>query len=137
MIRKVELSMDEQQKYEIIKALADHPDPNKQRAALILQCTVRHINRMLKGTRSRGRRTLPMETEAVSLPIRFRLRPAGLLLICIAANTTVPISSTSPSFWQNMRASAFLLLPLCRCWKLNAFSLPRLRKQRRSGSRNS
>lgn len=49
IIRKVELSMDEQKKYEVIKSLADHPAPNKQRAALTLGCTVRHINRMLKG----------------------------------------------------------------------------------------
>ena len=34
IIRKVELSMDEQKKYEVIKSLADHPAPNKQRAAL-------------------------------------------------------------------------------------------------------
>ena len=49
IIRKVELSMDEQKKYEVIKALADHPHPNKQRAAITLDCTVRHVNRMLKG----------------------------------------------------------------------------------------
>ncbi len=36
IIRKVELSMDEQKKYEVIKSLADHPAPNKQRAALSL-----------------------------------------------------------------------------------------------------
>ena len=42
IIRKVELSMDEQKKYEVIKSLADHPAPNKQRAALTLGCTVRH-----------------------------------------------------------------------------------------------
>ena len=33
IIRKVELSMDEQKKYEVIKSLMDHPNPNKQRAA--------------------------------------------------------------------------------------------------------
>ena len=32
--------MDEQLKYEVIKSLADHPTPNKQRAALTLGCTV-------------------------------------------------------------------------------------------------
>ena len=47
--------MDEQKKYEIIKALADHPDGNKDRAALILGCTKRHINRMLKGYREQGK----------------------------------------------------------------------------------
>ena len=47
--------MDEQMKYEVIKSLADHPTPNKQRAALTLGCTVRHINRMLKGYREQGK----------------------------------------------------------------------------------
>ncbi|MDO4325163.1 MAG: hypothetical protein Q4E24_03860 [bacterium] len=31
--------MDEQKKYEVIKSLADHPDGNKDRAALALGCT--------------------------------------------------------------------------------------------------
>ena len=47
--------MDEQKKYEVIKALADHPNGNKERAALILGCTKRHINRMLAGYRKEGR----------------------------------------------------------------------------------
>lgn len=51
IIRKVKLSMNEQKKYEIIKSLADHPAANKQRAG----CTVRHINRMLKGYREHGK----------------------------------------------------------------------------------
>ena len=42
--------MNEQKKYEVIKSLADHPDTgNKDRAALILGCTKRHVNRMLQG----------------------------------------------------------------------------------------
>ena len=42
--------MNEQKKYEVIKSLADHPDTgNKDRAALILGFTKRHINRMLQG----------------------------------------------------------------------------------------
>lgn len=47
--------MDEQKKYEVIKGLADHPNPNKHRAALELDCTVRHINRMLAGYRKQGK----------------------------------------------------------------------------------
>lgn len=47
--------MDEQLKYEVIKGLADHPDTeNKDRAALKLGCTRRHINRMLAGYRKKG-----------------------------------------------------------------------------------
>ena len=47
--------MDEQKKYEVIKSLADHPDSSKDRAALTLGCTRRHINRMLKGYREQGK----------------------------------------------------------------------------------
>ena len=47
--------MDEQKKYEVIKSLADHPSPNKRRAALELGCTVRHVNRMLAGYREQGK----------------------------------------------------------------------------------
>lgn len=47
--------MDEQKKYEVIKALTDHPNGNKDRAALTLGCTKRHINRMLAGYRREGK----------------------------------------------------------------------------------
>ena len=47
--------MDEQKKYEVIKALADHPNGNKDRAALTLGCTKRPINRMLAGYRREGK----------------------------------------------------------------------------------
>ena len=70
--------MDEQKKYEVIKLLADHPNPNKERAAITLGCTVRHINRMLKGYKNHGKEffihgnrgrkpvsTIPDETRSV------------------------------------------------------------------------
>lgn len=48
--------MDEQLKYETIKALVDHPETgNKDRAALKLGCTRRHINRMIAGYRAEGK----------------------------------------------------------------------------------
>jgi len=48
--------MDEQRKYEVIKGLVDHPDTaNKDRAALILGCTKRHINRMIQGYAKDGK----------------------------------------------------------------------------------
>mgnify|MGYP000104597602 CR=1 FL=1 len=48
--------MNEQKKYEVIKNLADHPDTgNKNRAALILGCTKRHINRMVQGYLKNGK----------------------------------------------------------------------------------
>ena len=47
--------MDELKKYEVIKALVDHPNGNKDRAALTLGCTKRHINRMIAGYRKEGK----------------------------------------------------------------------------------
>lgn len=47
--------MDEQKKYEVIKSLAEHPDWNKDRAALEFGCTKRHINRMLAGYKAQGK----------------------------------------------------------------------------------
>lgn len=46
-MRKVNLSMNEQQKYDIIKSLVDHHG-NKKRAAIQLGCTERHVNRLIK-----------------------------------------------------------------------------------------
>jgi len=53
-IRKVILRMNENEKYETIKKLIESSG-NKQRAAIQLHCTVRHINRMLKGYREKGK----------------------------------------------------------------------------------
>ena len=47
--------MDEFKKYEVIKSLVDHPNANKDRAALTLGCTKRHINRMIAGYRKEGK----------------------------------------------------------------------------------
>ena len=47
--------MDEQKKYDVIKSLADHTHPNKDRAALELGITRRHINRLLVGYRKYGK----------------------------------------------------------------------------------
>ncbi len=46
-IKKVVLTMNEEKKYETIKALVDHPNTNKLRAAVELGCTLRTINRMI------------------------------------------------------------------------------------------
>lgn len=98
IIRKVELSMDEQKKYEVIKSLADHPAPNKQRAALTLGCTVRHINRMFKGYKEHGKAILSMATEDVNQPIPSPMKLVILLSIYTATNTMMPILNISLSY---------------------------------------
>lgn len=60
-MRKVELRMNEQNKYEIIKKLVE-TDGNKKRAATKLGCTVRTINNLSLNTRNRERRDSCMET---------------------------------------------------------------------------
>jgi len=53
-IRKVDLNMKEEEKYIAIKRLVE-TDGNKQRAAINLGCTVRHINRLIKGYKQEGK----------------------------------------------------------------------------------
>lgn len=53
-IRKVELRMNEQKKYEVIKKLVE-TNGNKQRAAVTLGCTVRTINRLIKRYEQEGK----------------------------------------------------------------------------------
>lgn len=54
IIRKVDLNMNEEYKYEIIKKLVE-TNGNKKTAALRIGCTVRHVNRMIKGYNSEGK----------------------------------------------------------------------------------
>ena len=61
IMKKVELRMNEQNKYEIIKKLVE-TDENKKRAATMLGCTVRTINNLSLNTRNRERRDSCMET---------------------------------------------------------------------------
>jgi hypothetical protein len=53
-MRKVDLSMEENAKYETIKKLVE-TNGNKKRAALTLSCTLRQINRMILGYKQNGK----------------------------------------------------------------------------------
>ena len=54
IIRKVDLRMEEQQKYEVIKKLVD-TNGNKDRAALTLGISKRHVNRLIAAYKERGK----------------------------------------------------------------------------------
>lgn len=54
IIRKVSLTMEENDKYLTIKKLVE-TNGNKKRAALLLNCSIRHINRMIKGYKNHGK----------------------------------------------------------------------------------
>lgn len=64
--------MDEQKKYEVIKALADHPNGNKDRACLTLAVPNAILTVCLPDTAERARPSLSMATGAASLPLRYR-----------------------------------------------------------------
>lgn len=54
LMRKVELRMNEQQKYDIIKKLVES-NGNKQTAAVRLGCSYRNVNRLIKGYKEKGK----------------------------------------------------------------------------------
>nr|WP_230399281.1 ISNCY family transposase [Novisyntrophococcus fermenticellae] len=54
IIRKVILTLTENEKYQIIKKLVD-TNGNKQTAALKIGCTLRHINRLINGYKKLGK----------------------------------------------------------------------------------
>ena len=124
--------MDEQKKYEVIKALADHPDGNKDRAAMTLDCSKRHVNRMLKATKNRAGLSLSMAIGDDSLLPPSRKQPAMLWSLSTAPNIVMRISNIIPNCWQPMRTSISLLLLLQRYWKATASSPQRLQKPRKN-----
>ncbi len=80
-IRKVLLTMDENQKYEVIKKLVD-TNGNKKTAALKIGCSDRHIYRLIKGYQEQGKSffihgnhrrqpaiTLPTDTKQLILDL--------------------------------------------------------------------
>lgn len=77
-LKRVDLRMNEQLKYEVIKSLVDH-NGNKKAAALKLGCTTRHINRLIQKYKqngkaafihgNRGRKPLHSFTESQKLEI--------------------------------------------------------------------
>lgn len=54
MMRRIDLTMDEQKKYEVIKRLVDEGG-NKDRAALNLGITKRQVNRLIKAYKEKGK----------------------------------------------------------------------------------
>ncbi len=64
-MRKVELRMNENHKYEIIKKLVDN-NGNKKRAAIELNCSIRTIDRLISTYKTKGKADLYMEIDTES-----------------------------------------------------------------------
>ena len=77
-MRKVELRMNEQNKYEIIKKLVE-TNGNKKRAANRLGCTVRTINRLIIKYKEQGKKSFVhgnrgrLPASAVPLDIKNKI----------------------------------------------------------------
>ncbi|SEQ53275.1 Winged helix-turn helix, partial [Lachnospiraceae bacterium NE2001] len=53
-MRRIDLNMDEQKKYEVVKRLVDEGG-SKNRAALSLGITKRHLNRLINAYKEKGK----------------------------------------------------------------------------------
>ena len=77
-MRKVELRMNEENKYLIIKKLVE-TNGNKNRAAIKLGCTVRTVNRLILNIKNMVKLLLFMATEAeLLLPLYLSISKTGL-----------------------------------------------------------
>ena len=126
--------MDEQKKYEVIKALADHPNGSKDRAALTLGCTKRHINRMLAGYRKEGKAFFVHGNKGRKPPLPFLKKPAILLSIFTALNITMLTFNILRNSWLNSRVFMSPLLLLEKFWNRITFFPRKSQKPKRNES---
>lgn len=141
------LTLDENKKYEIIKALADHPGGNKQRAAISLGCTVRHINRMLAGYRAEGKAffvhgnkgrkpaiTIPAEIRNTIIDLyRTRYYDTNFTHFTelLASNEGISLSTTCVA---NILESVYILSPKVTKKKKKRISRELKEKQKTAGT---
>ena len=62
IIRRIDLTMDEQRKYEVIKKLVEGKG-NKNAAALKLGITPRHVNRLIEAYKKKGKEAFVHENR--------------------------------------------------------------------------
>ncbi len=96
-MRKVELTMNEQNKYLIIKKLVES-NGNKKRAAIKLGCTIRTVDRLILKYKNQGSAASFTATEAGPLLLPSLLisktRSSAFTLMSILTQT-LPISARS------------------------------------------
>ena len=122
-IRKVELRMKEQKKYEVIKKLKE-TNGNKKRAAVELGCKVRHVNRMLKGYETQGKEFFSHGNKGrrPASALSEELKESILLLYQNKYyDSTLRISQKN---WLRMKISGSQREPSEICFTLMTFSLP-------------
>ena len=73
-MRRIDLTMNEQKKYEVIKRLVDEGG-NKDRAALTLGITKRHLNRLINAYKEKVRLPSHMATKVVNPFLPYLIKP--------------------------------------------------------------
>ncbi len=124
IIKKVELTMDEEKKYSEIKRLVDEGG-NKDRAALNLGITRRQVNRLIKAYRERGKAAFVHGNRgrqpATTIPVETRAQVVELYRTKYC-DANSPTAAADPSYSQYFLAVSlypFLFTRLCyTCYPL-------------------
>ena len=125
-LRKVNLRMNEDLKYNVIKELVDH-NGNKKRAALKLKCTNRNINRLIVAYKTKGKNGFIHgnrgKIPATAIPMEIRSKVINLYLEkysdcnlthfteILKEDLNIDISSTTINSWLR---DEFVLSPKAR-----------------------
>ena len=113
-MRKVELRMNEEKKYKVIKKLVE-TNGNKKRAAIELGVTVRQINRMIAGSMLLVKNFLYTVIVLDSLYILYLLSLNKKLWICLSLNILIAVIDFLPSFFKFTKTLMFLKVLLENC----------------------
>lgn len=83
-MRKVELTMNEQKKYDIIKKLVDE-DGNKKRASISLNCSLRTVNRLIHRYKTEGKACFSHGNKGV-LPTTYISKETRTTIVTLYEN---------------------------------------------------
>lgn len=122
--------MAEQYKYEIIKKLVE-TNGNKNHAALKLNCTRRHINRMIHSYKTKGKVFLFIATAGDSPVIHYHLTSNKPSSTYIVQNTTTLTLLTFQSCYRNVKIYLFQQVLSVLCFLRKVFFRRRLRMPQR------
>ena len=125
-MRKVNLRMNEDLKYNVIKELVDHKG-NKKRAALKLKCTPRNINRLIVTYKTKGKDGFIHgnrgKMPAIAVPMEVKSKATNLYLEkysdcnlthfteILKEDLNIDVSSTTINSWLR---ESFVLSPKAR-----------------------
>ena len=126
-MRKVELRMNELEKYKTIKKLVEE-NGNKKRAAIKLQCTVRTVDRLIQKYNEFGKEAFVHGNRGrkPSTTKKFLKKPKNSLSVYTRMTTLMRIISSFVKFFLKITIFPFLQPPLIIGFVRKTFFLPKL-----------